>query len=182
MKLEITKVPTNSPLYDVVHLGGLALRGEDSLIRAARHHRGEYGGLAVIENERFHQFLIWRAVLPIWHATLERERSTDLVVSRDGVRHHFELKNWRGASGNSQLKDIRKDVERLRTKDNGYILITSMNQQAKTCESIKYLLTNMPALDDGKRIIHRFETVDVHGAEIQFWIAGWPLLRDGVQS
>jgi hypothetical protein len=59
-----------SALREVVVLGGLALQSEDCAIRAAVHHRGEHGGLARIENERHHQFIIWRAILPVWHAEL----------------------------------------------------------------------------------------------------------------
>lgn len=89
-----------SALEDVVRLGGLALQAEDCAIRAAVHHRGEHGGLGRMENERHHQFIIWRAILPIWHAELERENNTDIIISRDGTRHYFELKNWTGGTGN----------------------------------------------------------------------------------
>jgi hypothetical protein len=80
-----------SALREVVVLGGLALQSEDCAIRAAVHHRGEHGGLARIENERHHQFIIWRAILPVWHAELERDANTDIYLECEDGRHHFEL-------------------------------------------------------------------------------------------
>jgi hypothetical protein len=47
----------------VVRLGGLAPEIEDRVIEAAVVRRGEQGGLARMENERYHQFVIWRALL-----------------------------------------------------------------------------------------------------------------------
>jgi hypothetical protein len=88
--------PLTLALGDIATLGGLALQAEDCAIRAALHHRGEHGGLVHMENERYHQCIIWRAILPIWHAVLEREESTDIIISKDGIKHYFELKNWRG--------------------------------------------------------------------------------------
>jgi hypothetical protein len=109
-------------LGDIVTLGGLALQAEDCAIRAALHHRGEHGGLVHMENERYHQFIVWRAILPIWHAVLEREEGTDIIISKDGIKHYFELKNWRGATGDDQLGSIRRDVRKLQPRENGYCL------------------------------------------------------------
>ena len=126
-----------SALEDVVRLGGLALQAEDCAIRAAVHHRGERGGLVRMENERYHQFIIWRAILPIWHAELERENNTDIIISRDATKHFFELKNWRGATGNEQIQNIRNDVSKLQSTENGYLLITSGNPRNQTDDNIK---------------------------------------------
>ena len=106
-------------LREVVILGGLALQSEDCAIRAAVHHRNEHGGLARIENERHHQFIIWRAVLPVWHAVLEREGNTDILLDCEDGRHHFELKNWTGTTGERQLPSIQNDVAKLQHRRNG---------------------------------------------------------------
>jgi hypothetical protein len=165
-----------SALKDVVRLGGLALQAEDCSIRAAVYHRGERGGLVKMENVRHHQFrIIWRAVLPIWHAELERDDNTDIIIGRDGTRHYFELKNWRGASGNDQIPDIRKDVSKLRRRENGYLLITSGNPRDLTDENIKYLLSKVSGLDNSQRKDYRFATEDEKGSDREYWIAGWPL-------
>ena len=59
-------------LDELVTTGGLALQAEDCLLRAAVHHRGERGGLVRLRNERYYQFIIWRAALSKWHAEVER--------------------------------------------------------------------------------------------------------------
>jgi hypothetical protein len=148
-------------LGDIVTLGGLALQAEDCAIRAALHHRAEHGGLVHMENERYHQFIIWRAVLPIWHAVLEREGGTVIIVSKDGIKHYFELKNWRGNTGNDQLGSIRKDIGRLQPRENGYLLITSCNPVGQTDENIKYLFDRVDGLEDSSKKCSNFELLIV---------------------
>ena len=65
-------------LKEVVALGGLALQAEDRLVRAV-YHKGEQGGLVRMQNERYYQFIVWRAIPPKWHADLER-RSHDIIL------------------------------------------------------------------------------------------------------
>jgi hypothetical protein len=166
----------SSALGDIVRLGGLALQAEDCAIQAALHHRGEHGGLVHMENERYHQFIIWRAVLPIWHAVLERENSTDIIISRDGVKHHFELKNWRSASGNKELAPITRDVQKLQSRENRYLLITAANPADQTDENIQYLLSKVARLDIGTQEIFQFPTKKIDGSDFKYWIAGWSVL------
>ena len=109
----------DQPLRDVVMLGGLALQSADCAIMAAGYHRGEWGGLARIENERHHQFIIWRAVLPIWRSELEKPNNTDLTLICGADHHYFEMKNWTGSTGNRQCPMIQKDVNKLKTKKIG---------------------------------------------------------------
>jgi hypothetical protein len=162
----------SSALGDVVRLGGLALQAEDCAIQAALHHRGEHGGLAHMENERYHQFVIWRAVLPIWHAVLERENSTDIIISRDGVKHHFELKNWRGAAGNDQLTSITRDVRKGQSRENGYLLITAGNPVDQTDDNIRYLHSKIAELEISSQKDFRFRTKKIDGSDLEYWIAG----------
>jgi hypothetical protein len=167
---------TMRALREVVALGGLALQSEDCAIRAAVHHRLEHGGLARIENERHHQFIIWRAVLPIWHAELEKHRNTDLTLNCDDGRHYFELKNWTGATGERQLPAIQKDVDKLQPYEHRYIIITSINPKDDTEDNISFLLRRITGLDDSRREEFRFGTVGRKGEPFEFWIAGWPVL------
>jgi hypothetical protein len=170
----------SSALGDVVRLGGLALQAEDCAIQAALHHRGEYGGLVRAQNEKYHQFIIWRAVLPIWHAVIERENATDIVLTRDKVKHYFELKNWRGYTGIPQLKFIRKDVQKLNSRENGYILITSLNSAEHTERNFSYLVDEVKGLEPGSRKDFRFSTKGLDGGDLEFWIAGWSVIRSQV--
>ncbi len=124
-----------SPLDEVVKLGGLALQAEDCLVRAAVQHRGKRGGLVWMQNERYHQFLVWRAILPVWHTVLERDKSCDLIVECEGEKYFFEMKNWRGNTGNDQIGAMQHDIKRLQARSNGYLLITSMNPISQTDEN-----------------------------------------------
>lgn len=171
----------DSVLEKVIRLGGLALQAEDCLIRAAVAQRGLHGGLVRIENERHQQFIVWRAVLSLWDAVLEREAASDLIIQCDDERHYIEMKNWRGASGSSQLPAMRRDIEKLRGREHSYFVVTSMNPQEVTLENFGYLTTQVPGVDVEARQDFRFPTVGLSGQPIEFWIAGWPLER-GVSS
>jgi hypothetical protein len=162
----------NSALRDIVRLGGLALQSEDCAIQAALHHRGEHGGLVHMENERYHQFIIWRAILPIWHAVLEREENTDIIISRDGVKHFFELKNWRSGSGNREIAPITRDVQKLQSRENGYLLLTSTNPADQTYKNIEYLLGKVAGLEISSQEIFTFPTKKIDGSDFEYWIAG----------
>jgi hypothetical protein len=172
--------PLTLALGDIVTLGGLALQFEDCAIRAALHHRGEHGGLVHMENERYHQFIIWRAILPIWHAVLERENGTDIIISKDGIKHYFELKNWRGEHGNDQLPSMRKDIGRLQPRQNGYLLITSCNPFGQTDGNIKYLFDRVDGLEDSSKKVFQFRIVDHKGSAFEYWIAGWSVSKSPI--
>ena len=160
--------------------GGLALQAEDCAIRAALHQRAEHGGVVHMRNERYHQFIILRAVLPIWHAVLEREDGTDIIVSKDGIKHYFELKNWRGKTGNDQLGSIRKDIRRLQPRENGHLLITSGNPVGRTDKNIEYRLDKVDGLDDSSKIVFKFSTEEHDGNALEYWIAGWPVSKSPI--
>ena len=164
-----------SPLREVVMLGGLALQSEDCAIRAAVHHRGERGGLSRIEDERHHQFIIWRAVLPIWHADLEKHGRTDLTLDCENGRNHFELKNWTGSTGERQLPMIQSDIYKLQAWERKFIIITSINPAGSTDGNIKFLLSRVVGLEDAGREEFRFLSENNKGEPIEFWVAGWPV-------
>jgi hypothetical protein len=168
-----------SALADVVELGGLALQAEDCLVKAAVRHRGEHGGLVRMENERYHQFIIWRAVLPLWHAELERDDNSDLVLRSENEVHYFELKNWRGRYGETQVRQMQNDVDRkLRRRANGYLVVTSMNPESSTKTAVEYLTSTLTGLQTGTWLHYQFPTEGRDGAPIMFWIAGWPVERN----
>ncbi|NNM56107.1 hypothetical protein [Acidocella sp.] len=171
-----------SVLENVVKLGGLSLQAEDCLIRAAVSQRNEHGGLDRIQNERYHQFLIWRAVLPLFDATIEREGNTDLIIKSAEESHYFEMKNWRSVNGERELPSIRDDIKKLGGRDNGYILITSANPPGKFSCNIKFLLENLNGLGNRDPKHYLFNTISTTGCEIEYWIAGWPLPRVKVEA
>ncbi len=167
-----------SALRELVILGGLALQSEDCAIRGAVHHRGETGGLPLIENERHHQFIIWRAILPMWHADLEKHDHTDIALKCDNDMHYFELKNWTGVTGERQLPSIQSDIHKLQRWQNRYMIITSINPRRHTDDNIRFLLERIKGLDDSRRVEFRFDTMGRESSEVEFWIAGWPVLDE----
>ena len=167
-----------STLRELVILGGFALQSEDCAIRAAVHHRGETGGLALVENERHHQFIIWRAILPVCHADLEKHDNTDIAIKSDGEMHYFELKNWTGTTGNRQIPSIQADIYKLQRRQNRYVVVTSLNPRGQTDDNISYLLEKVRGLDDSRREEFRFHTVGRNRSELEFWIAGWPVSNE----
>ncbi len=169
---------SRSALRELVILGGLALQSEDCAIRAAVHHREETGGLALIENERHHQFIIWRAILPVWHADLEKHDNTDIALNCENEMHFFELKNWTGANGEKQLPSIQRDIYKLQKRQNRYVIITSLNPRGHTDDNICFLLKRVKGLDDSQRVEFRFDTMGRRNSELEFWIAGWPVLEE----
>ena len=145
-------------------------------------HRGKHGGLARMENERYHQFLIWRAILPVWHAVLERDESCDLIVECENGKHFFEMKNWRGNTGNSQLPAMQRDIRKLQARLNGYFIVTAINPSEATDKNFEYLLTKLTGLNGDERQDYRFTTEGLDGAHAEFWIAGWPVLKSSQPS
>jgi hypothetical protein len=168
-------VTQRSALREVVKAGGLALQVEDCLIRAAMLHHGRSGGLVHARNERYHQFIIWRAILPLWSAEIERDESTDLLLRSADGDHHFEMKNWRSIAGDSEISPIQRDIDRLRRRASGYILITSANLPSQTEENFAYLSSRLNGIDPLQRSDFRFVTENEKGTAIDFWIAGWPV-------
>lgn len=167
-----------SALRELVILGGLALQSEDCAIRAAVHHRGETGGLALIENERHHQFIIWKAIVSVWHADLEKHDNTDIALKCDGEMHYFELKNWTGATGKRQIPSIQADIYKLQRRQNRYVVVTSLNPRGQTDDNISFLLGKVRGLEDSRREEFRFDTVGRNSSRLEFWIAGWPVLNE----
>ena len=170
-------MPHRSALQEVVKAGGLALQAEDCSIRAAMLHHGRSGGLIHAQNERFHQFVVWRAILPLWSAEIERDGSTDLLLHSEDGDHHFEMKNWRSINGNTEIAAIQRDIEKLRHRTSGYILITSGNPSNQSDENFKFLSSRLKGIDPWQRCEFRFVTENEHGKAIDFWIAGWPVLN-----
>ena len=165
-----------SVLQEVVTLGGLALQREDCAIRAAVHSRGEHGGLVHIQNERHHQFTIWKATLPVWHVDLEKHDNTDLTIACEDGQHYFEMKNWTDETGLQQLPMIQKDIYKLQCRDLRYIIITSVSSVGKTDEDISFLQSKVVGLNENERHEFRFGTLGFKGEPLEFWIAGWPVL------
>jgi len=161
-----------SLLEEVVAFAGLELQSEDCAIRAAVHSRGDRGGLARIINERYYQFVVWRAALRKWHAEVERG-THDLQLSLGDDRHIFEMKCWRGEEG-SDWPNIQRDIDKLRARPTcqGYVMVFSYNPLPDTSGNIAFLRENLKGVS-WPQADYRFRTEDKEGQPIEFWVAAW---------
>lgn len=172
----------SSVLEEVITRGSLALQVEDCAIRAAVRHRGERGGLVRLQNERFYQFIVWRAILPVWHAVVELGWR-DLIVDDGHDRHHFEMKKWMTAAGETEIAGMKNDVAKLKaSQKNGYLIVFSANPPEATDGSFAYLLSMVGDLDSSAGKHAAFLTEDQDGRSTHFWVAGWPISRSGVDT
>ena len=153
------------------------MQAEDCLLRAAVHHRGKHGGLVHILNERYYQFIVWRAVLPVWHAVTEREGNRDLILTCEDGKHYFEMKTWFGATGKREIPGMQRDISRLQNHDHGYLLVVSANPEGLTLKNLNDLPQEIGQLDIKAGEHFRFHTVAINEQPFEFWIAGWPVIR-----
>ena len=118
------------------------------MLRAAYRARNLRGGLAHARSERYHQFILWRALVPLWDARFEADGLTDIVIEREGVWHHIEMKNWRD-SMNAQIGVVQKDIGRLGPRENGYLVVTSLNPRKQMAENLGVLASKLTGLTEG---------------------------------
>lgn len=144
-------------LRDLVAIGGRALQEEDQFIRNAVLSRPElqiwHGnrlarfGIRRIENERFYQYLIWRALLKefVFPVDMEREGNHDFVAW-DGTGPEArivavgEMKRWVSSSGEVELPGIVRDIQKIKERPYpGFILITTAYQAGQLGGQINFL-------------------------------------------
>jgi hypothetical protein len=129
-----------------------------------------------MQNERYYQLIVWRAILPKWHADLER-RSHDMILQVAGADHIFEMKNWRGKkglTGSHGLPGIQAAIDKLQQISNAYLLVFSDNPPELTVENIESLKRSLRGVE-WPQIDYRFGTHDTSGKPHEFWIAGWTI-------
>lgn len=129
-------------------------------------------------NERYYQFLIWRAILHKWHAEVEKER-WDLTVVADGARHVFEMKRWFSEAGFREIPGIRRDIAKLGLLPHGYMLIFSANPPKDTDTQLKWLEDKLQGIEKASLVDYRLPTFNGLGNAIEFWVAGWPVVNNG---
>ena len=153
------------------------------MIIGSGHIRGEVGGILRLNNERYYQFSLWRAVLSGWNARVE-EQSHDLVIvdPSDSSKHLaiFEMKRWMGARGDEPkvVKDITRDIERLQKSKahNSVLVIFSANPRGKMDENLAFFeKLFFSGVSQPQRETYCFPTVDARADKVEFWVAFWPI-------
>ena len=173
----------NDFLKSLTIRAGAALEAEDRLIMGSGHIRGEAGGILRLSNERYYQFLLWKAVLASWNAKVE-EHSYDLVIfdPSESTKHLaiFEMKRWMGAKGNEprDVNVINEDIERLQKCEapNSALIIFSANPRGMRDENLAFFESLFfGGVAQPQRESYCFPTMNVSADEVEFWVAFWPI-------
>jgi hypothetical protein len=171
----------NDFLKDFTIRAGAALEAEDRLIIGSGHIRGEVGGILRLNNERYYQFILWKAVLSSWNAKVE-EQSHDLVIfdpsNSDKALAIFEMKKWMSPNGLPELSGILHDIKRLNACDapNAALIIFSANNRGEMDKQLEWFEEHVFAgIPKPQRETYCFPTVSPHTPAAEFWIAVWPI-------
>ena len=171
---------------DFTSRAGTALEAEDRLILGSGMLRNEKGGILRLNNERYYQFILWRAMLSRWRCVTEYKDRRDLVLFEqdrpDEVHAEFELKRWMSGGGERELPGFILDIRRLKntTVPRAAFVVFSANPRGGMLENIeKHLEKGLKKQDNSidlpQRHTYCFPTIDTQGKEVEFWLGVWPV-------
>ena len=162
---------------DFIMRAGLGLEAEDRVLLGSHLVQGTHGGLLRLNNERYYQSIVWRALTPKYRVKTEGENRTDLIIIDAKEQYRFEMKRWMGTSGYDELPSINKDIDKLQGSRGyaGGIIIFSAQHVGETDKQMLWLEDEVPRLKAGTRYSHAFETRDEKNGTREFWIALWML-------
>lgn len=176
----------NDLLKNIVALSSAALEAEDKYIRESLSANSAYpnnkAGILRINNERYYQFVIARHLFATLNRHIELEENfIDLVIhstsSQEDYEVSVEMKRWMSATGNTEIKSIRDDFDKLKSHNSKHrlMLIFSANPSESSIENnIEYLSKKIdknvnPMLWEVKH----FNTYNSKNNESVFWVAGY---------
>ena len=174
-------------LKSLIKIAGFALEVEDRLFLgdiAANQvaYNNESGGILRINNERYYQFIIARALTSSYPFNVTVEHKTHDLVLRypDNLSKWFavvEIKRWMSNRGNIEQDRISKDIEKLQrvNAENALILIISANPKKSTEKNLGELSKELGLTQNEDSSIwnwYSFPTIDCLGHEVEFFIAG----------
>jgi len=170
---------SNDILKDFISLAATSLEAEDRKILGLVRLRGANGGILRLVNERYYQFICWRAAIARWEATVE-VGFHDLVLRRSEDDTHFavfEMKGWWAPKGETEIPDIKSDIEKLKRLapgQLGFLIVFSGNPNPPTKdENINWLESKIFEGEPPHCESYSFQTWERDGSEREFWIAGW---------
>ncbi|MGO9135961.1 MAG: hypothetical protein ACLP8A_18215 [Methylovirgula sp.] len=163
---------------DFVTRAGLGLEAEDHLLLGSGLVQGQHGGLSRLFNERYYQFIVWRAVSPRWNAKVEH-KTHDLVIFDERGQYAvvIEMKAYGSKNGIEELPGIHSDLDKL-SQCGGPIramMVFSTNPRGQSAENIKFLEEKIPRLISEGRKSYVFNTFNEKGEKYEFWLAVWLL-------
>lgn len=158
----------------------IALENEDRVLMGAHLARGEHGGLLRLTNERYYQFIVWRAIVPVWKARVECDRHDLVVFDVNGAYSAvFEMKLWMSTNGLQELAGIRSDIVKLNARESPCrcIMLFSANPPGKHIEQAEWLedRLRLSELSPEGRLTAAFATKNELGGDSEFWLGIWKL-------
>ncbi len=181
-------------LVDLLDIASDALKNEDTAIRDAmaankRAYPGGQGGILRINNERYYQFLVARALAltQAFPFPAKVELAThDLVLQYPANPSKWfavvEMKRWMTESGAPEIPGIIKDMGKLQQcrGENAMLLLFSTNDRGDASTQLDWLSKELADMYGFSAIkgstsweIRRFDTVRPSGKEVEFWVAGY---------
>ena len=160
---------------DFVLRAGLGLEAEDRLLLGSHLVHGTHGGLWRLINERYFQFIVWRALAPKYAVKVETEGRADLVLTEGESKYVFEMKRWFSANGERELPSINLDIDKLRKSDAAIkgMIVFAAGARSTSVEHCSWLEEQLPRLRADQRHMHVFNTLDDKGQPKEFWLALW---------
>lgn len=177
-------------LQQLIQIAGAALKAEDRLILSGiaanpTAYPDCNGGILRFDNERYYQFVIARALITSTFrlAVTVETKYYDLVLhdSKNAAKHFaaIEMKRWPSENGVSEIKKIKKDMDKLRSCGAEHALMLIFSAQPKNAKDSKDHLEWLSeqlgvtaAADCSAGVIYPFDTRDKQGRASEFWVAG----------
>jgi len=170
-------------LKNFVLCAGAALEIEDRSIIEAGRARGKPGGLLRSPQERFYQYVVWKATHAKWDVEVEKDAHDLVILNPYDNRKYlcvFEMKNWFSENGMREVRPIKNDIDvKLKNCDspNSAFILFSANPRGAMDEQLRWLEDRIFDSSPPSRETYCFTTVSPHSpsVECEFWIAGWPI-------
>ena len=175
-------------LIRLIEIAGAALEAEDRFFLGAvsanqTAYPDEKGGILRINNERYYQFIVARALASSFpYAAAIEVESHDLVLKYPNSDSNWfavvEMKRWMSENGEQEIPGILRDIDKLRTSkaDNALMLVFSATPKNTTDTQLGWLSKRLGISqneDCSAWKIYKFPTLNVSGVEVEFWVAGF---------
>ena len=179
---EPDKAMASDFLKEFVACAGAALKAEDQAIIDAGHAQGQFGGLLRTQQEKFYQYIIWKAVIAKW--PFEVEKNYHDLIKVDPLDHKkyectFEIKKWLNPGPPNNKQQIENDViNKLRSckaENSAFILISANNRGFMHQQIRLFVDALLPGTLSHCPETSCFTTTNPEREEVEFWIAVWPI-------
>lgn len=170
---------------DLIKTAGIALENEDryligAIVSNMQAYKNCSGGILRINNERYYQFIIARALTSSFPFQVQIEKNTHdfmLIDSNNNDKAFcvIEMKRYMSPEGNVEIPRIKNDINKIlnnTTAPHGMELIVSANPIGNSLKEANYLVGQLGNYSVGQNDIYIFNTIDTKGDRVEFWVAG----------